>query len=172
VKGIRSSWQEDVDPSKHHAFFSYLESGWSNDDLDFAWQPWLTEVFHRQTKEKARSEYRLLILDGHGSYLTMDFINFCDQHKIILVVFSPHATHTLQPLDVVLFGPLSGAYSQELTTYLHNSQGLLTLKKGEFFPLFWAVCMSSFTTDNILSNFRSTGIISLNSEVVLKKYKG
>ncbi|KAF1940348.1 hypothetical protein EJ02DRAFT_303143, partial [Clathrospora elynae] len=70
-----------------------------------------------------------------------------------------------------LFGPLSRAYSQELTTYLHNSQGLLTVKKGDFFPLFWAAWMSSFTTDNILSSFRSTGIIPLDPKVVLKKFK-
>jgi hypothetical protein len=168
VKGIQSSWLEDVDLSKHHAFFSYSESGWSNDDLGLAW---LKEVFHKQTKEKARREYRLLILDGHGSHLTMDFINFCNKQKIILVVFPPHATHTLQPLDVVLYGPLSGAYSQQLTTYLHNSQGLLTVKKGDFFSLFWAAWTSSFTAENILSSFRHTGIIPLNADLVLKKFE-
>jgi hypothetical protein len=55
-------------------------------------------------KEKARREYRLLLLDSHGYHLTMDFITFCDENKIILAVFLPHATHKLQPLDVVLYG--------------------------------------------------------------------
>jgi hypothetical protein len=96
----------------------------------------LKEVFHQQTKEKARREYRLLLLDSHGSHLTMDFITFCDENKIILAVFPSHATHKLQPLDVVLYGLLSGAYNRKLTTYLHNSQGLLALKKGDFFLLF------------------------------------
>jgi hypothetical protein len=66
----------------------------------------------------------------------MDFIMFYNESKIILAVFPPHATHKLQPLDVVLYGSLSGAYSQELTAYLHNSQGLLTVKKEDLFPLF------------------------------------
>jgi hypothetical protein len=96
----------------------------------------LKEVFHPQTKEKARREYRLLLLDGHGSHLIMDFITFCYENKIILAVFPPHATHKLQLLDVVLYGLFSGAYNGKLTTYLHNSQGLLALKKGDFFLLF------------------------------------
>jgi hypothetical protein len=44
----------------------------------------LKEVFHPQTKEKARREYRLLLLDSHGSHLIMDFITFCDENKIIM----------------------------------------------------------------------------------------
>jgi hypothetical protein len=70
----------------------------------------LKEVFHPQTKEKARRKYRLLLHDGHGSHLTMDFITLCNENKIILAVFSLHATHKLQLLDVVLHGLLSRAY--------------------------------------------------------------
>jgi hypothetical protein len=40
----------------------------------------------------------------------MDFITLCDENKIILAVFSHHATHKLQLLDVVLHGLLSRAY--------------------------------------------------------------
>jgi hypothetical protein len=168
VKGIQFSWLQDVDPLKHHAFFGHSPSGWSNDNLSLAW---LKECFHKQTKEKARREYRLLLLDGHGSHLTMDFIMFCNESKIILAVFPPHATHKLQPLDVVLFGPLSGAYSQELTAYLHNSQELLTVKKADFFPLFWAAWTLSFTTANILSSFKNTGVIPMNPDMILRKFK-
>jgi hypothetical protein len=35
-----------------------------------------------------------------------------------------------------MFKPLSTTYSKELSNYLHNSQGLLSVKKGDFFPLF------------------------------------
>jgi hypothetical protein len=101
----------------------------------------------------------------------MDFITFCNESKMILAVFPPHATHKLQPLDVVLYEPLSGAYSQELTAYLHNSQGLLTVKGGDFFPLFWAAWTSSFTTANILSSFKNTGVIPMDPDMILRKFK-
>jgi hypothetical protein len=94
-------------------------------------------VFQRATKEKAKRDYRLLIVDGHGSHLTMDFLNYCDSHRIILVILPPHSTHTLQPLDVVMFKPLSSAYSKELSNHLQTTQGLIPINKRDFFPLFW-----------------------------------
>jgi hypothetical protein len=66
----------------------------------------------------------------------MDFINYCHDHKILLAVYPPHATHTLQPLDVVMFKPLANAYSAKLTQYLQDGQGILNITKGDFFPLF------------------------------------
>jgi hypothetical protein len=129
----------------------------------------LKEVFHPQTKEKARRKYKLLLLDGYGSRLIIDFITFCDENKIILAVFLLHATHKLQPLDVVLYGPLSRAYNRKLTTYLHNSQELLALKKGDIFLLFWDAWTLSFTMENIISSFKHTGINPMDPEVVLKQ---
>jgi hypothetical protein len=93
-------------------------SGWSNNDVGLAW---LEQVFDRYTREKARRgrDYRLLIVDGHGSYLMSDFIDYYDNYYILLAVFPPHATYTLQPLDVVMFKLLSTAYTTNLTTYLY-----------------------------------------------------
>jgi hypothetical protein len=95
-------------------------------------------VFEREIRWKARSGYRLLLLDGHGSHVTMDFIDYCNDNKILLAIFPPHATHTVQPLDVGMFKPLSTAYSTELSSYLHISQGLSPVKKGDFFRFFWS----------------------------------
>ena len=66
----------------------------------------------------------------------MAFINYCDRHRILLLVFAPHATHVLQPLDVVLFAPLAAQYSAAVTEHLHDSQALLGVTKSEFFRLF------------------------------------
>jgi hypothetical protein len=132
---------------------------------------WLEQVFNRCTKEKARRSYRLLIVDGHSSHITQDFIEYCDDHRILLMVFPPHATHSLQPLDVVLFAPLSTAYSTELLILLQQSQGLTPIKKVDFFPLFWAAYKSSFTSQNICKAFEATGIEPRNADVVLQRFK-
>jgi hypothetical protein len=105
---IQDSWLQAFDPDDHRARFASSPSGWTNNDIGLAW---LKQVFDRATKAKARSSYRLLILDGHGSHVTMDFIEYCDQNRILLMVYPPHSTHTLQPLNVVMFKPLSSAYS-------------------------------------------------------------
>jgi hypothetical protein len=132
-KAVQLSWVEEIKPGEHTAHVTSSPLGWTNNDIGLAW---LKQVFNRYTKKKARQSYRLLILDGHGSHLTRDFIKYCDQNKILLAIFPPYSTHTLQPLDVVMFKPLSTAYLTELTSYLHKSQGLLLIKKGNFFPLF------------------------------------
>jgi hypothetical protein len=69
----------------------------------------------------------------------------------------PHSTHTLQPFDVVMFKPLSTAYSTELTNHLHQSQGLVPIKKGDFFLLFWKAWRTLFTNkDLVRKSFEAT----------------
>jgi hypothetical protein len=163
---IRSSWVEDIEAGEHDVFISSSPSGWSNNDVGLAW---LEQVFDRCTKQRS-GRWRLLILDGHGSHLTMEFISYCDRHRILLMVFPPHSTHTLQPLDVVLFHPLAQAYSAELTAYLHRAQGLISIQKGDFFPLFWRAWQSSFKQSTILTAFEATGIWPMNSHVILNRF--
>lgn len=133
---------------------------------------WLKQVFNRCTKQKARQgrDYRLLIVDGHGSHLTKDFINYCYAQCILLAVYPPHSTHTLQPLDVVMFKPLSTSYTYALTSHLQRSQGLVPIKKCDFFQLFWDVWKSSFKKDLIIKSFDVTGIWPMNPEVILQRF--
>ena len=103
---IQSTWVEDIEPVKHSVFVTATPSGWKNDEVGLAW---LEQVFDRYTREKARRSWRLLIVDGHGSHITWSFIKYCDRNRILLLVFLPRSTHTLQPLDVALFSPLAQA---------------------------------------------------------------
>jgi hypothetical protein len=109
-------------------------------------------------------------VDGHGSHLTNDFIDYCKDHRILIAVFPPHATQALQPLDVVMFKPLSTAYTTNLSTYLHYSQGLVPIKKGDSFPLFWDSWITSFRKDLVLKAFSATGIWPMDPEVILKRF--
>jgi hypothetical protein len=85
----------------------------------------------------------------------MAFVRFCDRNKIMIAVYPPHSTHTLQPLDVVCFSPLAGNYSKALTEHLHNAQSLVPIKKGDFFRLFWDAWVNTFTKKLILSAFNT-----------------
>ncbi|KAF1941357.1 hypothetical protein EJ02DRAFT_299178, partial [Clathrospora elynae] len=68
------------------------------------------------------------------------------------------------------FKPLSSQYSAKLTTFIHKSMGLLNLKKGDFFGLFWAAWIASFKKETILKSFEACGIWPKNSERVLKRF--
>ncbi|KAF7568929.1 Trichoplein multi-domain protein [Pyrenophora tritici-repentis] len=141
-------WVDDIaidDP----VYVTSSPSGWTNDQVGLAW---LEQVFDRHTKEKAGNHTRLLILDGHGSHVTMD-------------------THTLQPLDVVMFKPLAAAYSLSLQHYLQASHGLLAVRKDDFYRLFKPAWDSSFIKKHALKAFKATGIAPIDPEVVLKKFR-
>jgi hypothetical protein len=164
---IQDSWLQDFDPKLHACFFASSRSGWTNDELGYAW---LTDIFDRETKEKARRRWRLLILDGHGSHLTMKFIDYCDANKILLMTYPPHSTHSLQPLDVGIFSPLSTAYSKNLEDFLHKSMGLSHITKRDFFRLFWPAWEQALSSKNILSSWKAVGISPLDPEIVLVRF--
>ena len=68
--------------------------------------------FHEVTKEIVTTgEWRLLIVDGHGSHVTVEFVEFCLRVNIVTYSLPAHSTHLLQPLDIGLFSPLQKAYA-------------------------------------------------------------
>jgi hypothetical protein len=56
---------------------------------------WLEEVFERYTRSSNSRSKRLLIVDGHSSHVNMEFINFADTHRIIILVLPPYSTYKL-----------------------------------------------------------------------------
>jgi DDE superfamily endonuclease len=65
------------------------ENGWSNNEIGFEW----LKYFNKYTI--LTGAYRLLILDGYGSYAIFIFTNYARENKIVLLYLSPHTTHRL-----------------------------------------------------------------------------
>ena len=167
-RAVQADWVHEIDPRKHSIHFTTSINGWTSNDLGLTW---LEQVFDRYTKGKARRRWRLLIIDGHGSHVTKDFISYCDSHKILLMVFPPHATHTLQPLDVVCFKPLAQNYTKELDQHNFDTQGKAPVKKSDFFSLFWPAWVNTFTKKLVLTAFETTGIHPPNANVILSRFR-
>ncbi len=68
--------------------------------------------FNQYSTQRQAGAWRLLILDGYGLHCTLEFITYCDQHRIVPLCFPPHATHLMQPLDVVVFEPYKHHHSE------------------------------------------------------------
>ena len=81
-------------------------NGWTTSEIGLKW---LTEVFDLETRNKDFNRRRLLIMDGHASHVNFQFLQACDERRISFIIFPPHSTHRLQPLDVGIFSPLSTA---------------------------------------------------------------
>jgi hypothetical protein len=76
----------------------------------------------------------------------------------------------LQPLDVVLFAPLSRHYTEELTHYLQRTQGLTRITKRDFYSNFWPAWSSTMTPELILKSFQATGVWPMDVDAVLKRF--
>jgi hypothetical protein len=78
--------------------------------------------------------------------------------------------HTLQPLDVALFGPLSYHDGVALDQFMYKSKGFTRLRKRDFFGLFWKAWGKAFTKRNITSGFRSNGLSPFDPDIVICKF--
>ena len=53
----------------------------------------------------ANGEWRMLVMDGHSSHLTIEFVDYCYRPNVKISVFllPAHSIHILQPLDIGVF---------------------------------------------------------------------
>jgi hypothetical protein len=66
----------------------------------------MSKIFIPSTREKANGRKRLFFCGVHGSHMSAKPGLDCIENNIILFFLPPHSSHLLQPLDVIIFGPL------------------------------------------------------------------
>lgn len=138
--------------------------GYVTDEIAYHW----LDHFDLHTKTRVqRGQNRLLLMDGHGSHTTKEFLTKCEERGIIPFPFLPHSTHLVQPLDDKPFL----AYKQKYKA-LNNSIlrfGGDASDKRDFFRDVASTRGQAFTPGTIRSGFRNCGIWPFNPKVVLKK---
>ncbi|KAH8913926.1 DDE-domain-containing protein, partial [Atractiella rhizophila] len=103
---LMESWVED--PIKN-AHYCVSPSGWTDDKKRLDW----LKIWEEETRQDD-GKWRLLLMDGHGSHLTIDFLQYALDHHVLPFCLIPHTTHLVQPLDVALFSSLQHNYSKAL----------------------------------------------------------
>jgi hypothetical protein len=106
----------------------------------------------------------LLILDNHGSHISIPVIDFCRQNFVTLLSFPPHTSHKLQPLDRGVYGPFKKFFNIFADQWMKNHPGKrLTIYD---LPSIAKQALSAAATPrNILSGFNCTGISPFNREI-------
>ncbi|KJZ68123.1 hypothetical protein HIM_12484 [Hirsutella minnesotensis 3608] len=137
-------------------------TGYSNDMISLEW----LQHFDRHSAKSSKSSRRLLLLDGHGSHHTRQFIQYCDEKGIIPFGMPPKLTHVLQPLDIVVFQPLKHYHAKALDVMVRD--GLFNITKLEFLSCIQDVRLKAFKKDTIRSAFRKTGVLPFDPQVVLR----
>lgn len=140
-------------------------TGYSNDEVSLDW----LKHFEQHTYGLSQGAWRLLLLDGHGSHHTREFVQYCDNHNIIPFGLPPNLTHLIQPLDVVVFQPLKHYHAKALDLLVRD--GICDIGKVEFLGLIEGVRRQAFKQTTILSAFKKTGIEPFNPNIVLNILK-
>ena len=142
--------------------FGISPAGYTNDELGYKW----IQQFHTESAKKQVGEYRLLLVDGHGSHTTRELLEFCESRKIIVFGFPPHSTHLLQPCDVGLFGP----YKQHFATAVDDAvrHGYTQFGKREFTNLLAIARKKTMKASTITSAFKRAGIEPLDAQIPIE----
>ncbi|KAK2470259.1 hypothetical protein H9L39_17876 [Fusarium oxysporum f. sp. albedinis] len=134
--------------------FTSSEKGWTNNHIALIW---LKMVFIPSTKLENPKEPRLLILDGHGSHMTKDFLFECCNNNIFVLFLPAHSSYVLQPLDVAVFGPLKRAYRKFLSD-LASIADSSPIGKITFLYTYDKARKEDITKLNALAGWKATGL--------------
>jgi hypothetical protein len=139
-------------------------NGWISDQLANQWLDYFIEATRARTK---RGEKRIIIFDGHGAHLTLEFLQKCEDHDILPFGFIPHSTHLCQPLD----GKPFLSYKQHFRS-LNNEISYWAgepMGKAEFLRVIGPVRAKAFNKRIICESFKDRGIYPVDSSKVLSK---
>ena len=85
-----SAWYEEAEIPRDWAI-AVSDNGWTNNELGVEW----LKHFHAHTKACTIGARRLLILNGHESYHSLEFQELCKEHNIYTLCMPPHSSHLL-----------------------------------------------------------------------------
>jgi hypothetical protein len=162
-------------PAKHHQSTWYIDkedggftitmsdSGYINDQLALDW----IHLFVKWSGKRQVGRYRLLLLDGHESHCTREFLTVCKDNMIIPYFLIPHTTHLAQPLDVVAFGVYKHYHSQEVTTAWRT--GCTDFNRHEFLAVLESIRQKTFKSSTIHASFFEAGIWPVDASKSLSR---
>ncbi|EDN90727.1 hypothetical protein SS1G_00127 [Sclerotinia sclerotiorum 1980 UF-70] len=123
---------------------------WTNNEIGLEW----IKHFNKHTESRKVGRYRMLVLDGHESYKSPAFQEYCKEHNIILLSLLPHSSHLIQPLDIGCFDPLKHSYNRQIENFIKAHITYIT--KTEFFQAFKAAYIEAISISNELLAYANT----------------
>ncbi|OBS16486.1 hypothetical protein FPOA_12888 [Fusarium poae] len=154
-KGKELQKQWFLEEFKQIADWYYITSpnGWTDDHIGIEW---LERVYLPQTTPADESDARLIILDGHGSHATDEWMATCFLNNVYCCYLPAHCSHGLQPLDNEVFNALKAAYRRELERFASLTDSA-PMDKVNFIRAYAKARRVGMTKKNILSGWRVTG---------------
>lgn len=70
-----------------------------------------------RTLTTSHGQRRLLLINGHNSHYSLEFLEYAIAALIFILCYPSHATHVYQGLDVVIFGTMKTAWQRARDEY-------------------------------------------------------
>lgn len=156
-KSVQHQWFPDDMEYLRKWQFTASAKGWTDDAIALQW---LEEIFIPSTTTTPKTT-RLLIVDGHGSHETDDFMYTCYENDIFLLFLPPHASHVLQPLDLSVFSPVKKAYRKELSNHVEADDST-PIGKITFLKCYIKAREAGITISNIKGGWKASGLWPVN----------
>jgi hypothetical protein len=149
-QSLQSRWFYD----KHTPNYQYTISpnGWTSNEIGLRW---LDQIFLPQTA--IEGGYRLLLVDGHKSHATHEFMWKCFQNNVVVFYLFPHSSHVLQPLDLACFSLVKSRYRQQLTD-LARFDDTSAVKKAKFLQIYQKASQEGLSPYQIRAGWSAAGI--------------
>ena len=141
------------------------ESGFTNDQIAIEFLKHL--IMH--TNAGPHSEWKLLLMDNHGSHETPEFVKLANDNHILPYPLIAHLTHCMQPLDVGIFQPYKHWHDVAIQDALAN----LDIEYGirSFLRDLPTIRENTFKKRTIRHAFRDSGMWPIDVKQCLKQLK-
>jgi hypothetical protein len=104
-------------------------------------------------------------LDRYRLYLTIEFVTYCWNYKVLLFFLSVYSIYLLQLLDIRIFQVFKKYYQNILDIAIRYSS--LNFKYNNFLAAFQRIYNRTFKIGTIKSVFKKTGLYFFDSKLVL-----
>lgn len=142
------------------AVFAMQPKAWMT---HYLFRAWMTHFLERVDVLYGISptNRHLLILDGHGSHVTLDVIKLAKSKGLDLLTLPSHTSHAMQPLDVSCFRPFKVAFRAYRDKWTLSHKGKSPMKE-ELAAWVAHALKRALTCHNIIKGFKTTGIYPIN----------
>ncbi|MCO5557451.1 hypothetical protein L7F22_011016 [Adiantum nelumboides] len=117
------------------------------------------------TANVGKANIHVLILDEHGSRVTLDVVEKANRMRIDIITLPTHTSHKVQPLDVSVFKSLKVQFQKERDIWQQRSSSRQA-SKAELAIVLAKAIESSFTESNVKARFCATGIWPLDASTI------
>ncbi|KAJ5483813.1 transposase [Penicillium diatomitis] len=156
-------WQMDpLETLSPDTLTAISPNGWISDELALAWLGYFIQsTAHRVNRDKKR----VLIFDGHGAHLTLEFLQTYEDNAIIPFAFLPHTIHLCQPLD----GKPFLNYKQQFRMMNNKLAfwGGQPYGKSDFLSIIGPIRKEAFSQRVIRDSFRERGIYPVKGSKIV-----